>query len=434
MEAVVKEHTVESMMKPEKASSARGTIQRMVAWLMRSDLLTLKQAIESALTEEFLDRSDLLRIYDQIMCDPNLKSQWNTRKIKTLSRNWYFKKGDESKPNEEITEMFDKPWFYEFMDQALDSIAYGFSLIEMPVWDREKKEFVRYMSKDNYMDAVTCFPRRHVKPEKGIIVVQETDQNGRSFLTGRFSDQLIFIGSSTDLGFLVDVAAVVLIKNRTLSNWGEFAEVFGQDLLVAYTDAQGDALTALETSMKNLASQPRFTADPDTTEIKTIGNPRRDAKDVYESLVDKCDAQVNKRILGQDVITNNTGQVVGEVGENVSNLYGEMDAKFIRYVINHKLLPFMKEKGIDVNGTFHWDMSEKLSLAELSELYVSITKIGAILPKELIEKTFGVMIEKMVPPYFNRVQTEEGETEPGDPEKKGEGHGKKQPTGTPPKK
>lgn len=430
--AKITEHEVKMEAAP-KVASAQHTVQRMVGWLMRADLLTLKSAIESALSQEIIDRSDLYRIYEECMRDANLKSQWNTRKIKTLSRNWYFKKEGEKVPNDELTEMFDKPWFYAFMDKALDSIAWGFSLIEMAAWDNKKQEFTRYMSKDNYMDAVVDFPRRHVKPEKAIIVEQERDKEGKSFLTGRFSDQLIFIGSTTDLGFLVDVAAAVLIKTRTLSNWGEFAEVFGQDLLVAYTDAQGDALDKLTSSLKNLGSQPRFTADPDTTEIKTVGNPRRDAKDVYEGLADKCDGYVNKRILGQDVITNNTGQVVGEVGENVSNLYGEMDAKFMRYIVNNELIPFMEKKGITVPGKFYWDLSEKLSLDELAELYVKLTKIGYWFSLEEIEKTFGVSGGERVAPYFNRVQTEEGETEPGDPEKEGGDHGKKQPTGDPPK-
>ena len=393
---------------------------------LRADLLTLMTGLNEAENDGRWDREVIHGVFRKVWRDPIVKSHWNTRKIKTLTRPFFMKNGDGSE-NKEMTKLLKKPWFFEFLSQALDAHAWGFSLIELAAWDEKKMEFVPFIDSEGRMrDAVGEFPRDYVKPELGIMVQQPSDVEGDSFLDGEFSDQLIFIGKAHDLGFLVDVAAIVLIKQRTMSNWGEFAEVFGQDLLVAYSDAQGTARQALEEALKKLGSAGRMIADPETDEIKTVGNARRDAQDVYKELINLIDNSVAKRLFGQDVITNNTGKVVGTVGENVSNLYGQMDAIWLEWVVNRHLIPFMKDKGIKVDGTFEWDISEKLSLLEKMEKDVGVTKMGYWMGQEYIERTYGVDGGERVPPYFNRVQTEEGETEP---------HEKKNgPTAKPPKK
>ena len=101
------------------------------------------------------------------MADPNLRAQWETRKIKTLTRDFAIKSKD-GQVNEEATEMLKKPWFYEFLTQAMDTKAWGFSVIEMANWDKVKQTFDRFLDKDgNVYDPVSVFPRDHVKPEVG---------------------------------------------------------------------------------------------------------------------------------------------------------------------------------------------------------------------------------------------------------------------------
>lgn len=390
----------------------------------RADLLTFVEALNAAEQIDRWDREYLHRIYRKVWRDPNLKAQWGTRKVKTLTRDFFVKVGGDV--NDELTKLLRKPWFYEFCGQALDSHMWGFSLIEMPYWDSEKKTFAPFMHKGRMYDAVIEFPRDHVKPELGIVVNSPSDTEGNSFVNGRYSDQLIFIGKSHDFGILVDVASMVLIKERTLANWGEFAEVFGQDLLVAYSDSTGEARRQLELSMKNLGSSGRMITDPNTDKIDNVGNARRDAQDIFKDLVDLIDSQIAKRLFGQDVISNNTGQVVGEVGENVSKLYGDMDARWLEYVINEVLFRHMEKRGIKdfAGATFEWDNTEKLSMLEKIEKDIGVTKMGIWLDEDYMKRVYGVEGER-VAPYFNRVQTEEGETEPSDPSKKGNNDGRK---------
>jgi hypothetical protein len=63
-------------------------------------------------------------------------------------------------------------------------------------------------------------------------------------------------------------------------------------------------------------------------------------------------------------VTNNTGRVVGNTGENVANMYGAADSKKIENLVNGRLIPFLKTKGFNkFDGyEFRWDNTEKLSL------------------------------------------------------------------------
>ncbi len=400
--------------------SARAELVRLSPLLMRKDLKVFLDAINEAEIDGHWNRDQLLKVYKKVMYDPNLTSQWNTRKIKTLSRDFFLKDKDGG-VMEDATMELKKPWFYRFLSLAMDSKAYGFSLIELTNWNEERRAFMPYKGSDGRMyDDVTDFPREYVKPEIGHIVKQPNDAKGFSYTSGRFSDQLIFIGETHNFGFLVDVAAMVLIKDRTIANWGEFAEVFGQDLLVAYSDSTGDARIKLKAALQGLGSSGRMIADPETDKVETVGSTRRDAHDVFKELIITIDGQVDKRIFGQNVVSNNTGQVVGKTGENVSNLYGEDDARWLAYIINDVLFPFMADRNISMVGRFWWDTTEKLSLKEKHEKDIAVTKMGFWLSEEYIKRTYGVD-GVPVAPYFNRVQTEEGEHEPT------------QPTSTPPK-
>ena len=394
-----------------KSKSTQSAIVKQSKMQMRADLQTLKNAIDDAETLGSWNRESLHRIFEEVVKDPNLRAQWETRKIKTLTRDFAIKNGDTI--NEEATKMFKKPWFKEFLSQAMDSKAWGFSVIEMANWDQERKTFDRFFDKDgNVYDPVSSFPRDYVKPEVGQIVETPGDVEGWDFLKGRLSKQLIFIGKVHDFGFLIDVAAMVLIKNRTIANWGAFAEVFGQDIIVAYSDAQGDARTKLETTLKSLGSGAKAIFDPDSDKLETVGQQRRDAHDVYKELMEYIDGQVAKRMFGQDVITNNTGRVVGTVGENVANLYGDEDAKWLTHIVNDVLIPFMKDLGIEIEGEFEWNVSEKLTLKEKADLDLIVTKMGFWPDGDYLARTYDIEGES-VEPFFNRIQQDDGKDDGG---------------------
>lgn len=129
--------------------------------------------------------------------------------------------------------------------------------------------------------------------------------------------------------------------------------------------------------------------------IEYIGSQRTDAFRVYHEMVNYIDEQVSKLIFGQDVVSNNTGQVVGKVGENLSNMYGDSDGVFIERLVNGQLFDLMKGLGVNLSGvTFKWDTTEKVPLAQKSEIDLRISQMGYKPTKEYIQNTYGTEVDE----------------------------------------
>ena len=127
------------------------------------------------------------------------------------------------------------------------------------------------------------------------------------------------------------------------------------------------------------------------------GTSKSDAFKVYNELIRYVDEQTSKIIFGQDVVSNNTGQVVGKTGENIAKLYGNSDAKFIRSVVNGSLLPFLTRIGIaDFSGViFEYDTSEELTLDERADIDLKIAQMGMKHSEVYINDTYGTDVQEV---------------------------------------
>jgi phage gp29-like protein len=192
---------------------------------------------------------------------------------------------------------------------------------------------------------------------------------------------------------MLSLVKYILFKDNCLGNWSEWAEVFGMDIRVGKTSAEGDARNKFLNAIKMMGSAGYGVIDSED-ELNFLGTPRTDAYQVYDKLIQYIDTQISKRIFGQDVVTNNTGRIVGTVGENVSNLYGTSDAKFVARVINdHCLEKFTNLKiGAFKGMRFEWDVSEKLSLVDNAAVDLQISQMGFNIDPEYIEEKYGTVL------------------------------------------
>ena len=138
---------------------------------------------------------------------------------------------------------------------------------------------------------------------------------------------------------------------------------------------------------------------------------RQDAYKVYESFLEYIDARIAKLIFGQDVVTNNTGRVVGKVGEEISNMYGDADAKFIEWTVNTQLIPFMAKHGAEVDGiTFKYDTTEKIKLTERAKVDKAIADMGWKHSQEYLVRTYGVELDEFTGVPFSGREGQENNT------------------------
>jgi len=298
------------------------------------DLSTLKLAIEISNNTENYNRYDLHNIYRRVMKDPEFSGQWNTRVLKTQDKEFVIESID-GKENKVARKIFEAPWFHKWIEQVLEIRLWGYSLIEFGPWEDNK--FVPYIdTMGKYHAAVEVVDRDYVKPEFGMIVPEYGDgrENGISYFSNRWNNRLMFVGGyNKTYDILYKSSAYMLMKENALGNWSEWAEVFAMDMRVGKTAAQGNSRSEFITMLRDMGSNGYAVIDEEDM-IDYVGVNRQDAYKVYESFLEYIDARIAKLIFGQDVVTNNTGRVVGKVGEEISNLYGDADAKYIQWMVN----------------------------------------------------------------------------------------------------
>lgn len=384
---------ISNLLKPvEQKKSIQDSFSERQIFRQFEDLKELEDAIATAQNIHNPQRVDLHRILDRIEQDPHLDAQWQTRKMKTVEREFMIVDANEEK-NDDLTDLFNQSWFFEFMHLALDSFKRGYELISFGRWNGSTFLPIRD-GKGKLHKPVSRIPYRHVQPEFGELLKNDTDYRGLDVFSPPLNKQTLFIGKPDDWGFLFKCAEYVLIKHNAILNWSEWAEIFAHDVRIGKTDAEGAQRNRFVQSLKKMGSAGYGVFNRED-EIEYIGTSRQDAFQVYKELLDYIDKNISEVIFGQNVVMNQTGRVLGTAAENITDLYGEHDAKFLQFTINSELLPKLRNMGVPIPDAFRfkWDTSESLSLKERAEIDSKIALMGKTLTNEYLEDTYGVELE-----------------------------------------
>ncbi len=373
--------------------SAVGSINDRQIFRNAKDIRSFEIAVTESQSQTY-DREELHEIYRQIVLeDTAVVANWTMRKMKVLKRGFgIFKKGDEVK-DDDMTALFFKTWFFDFLAAAMETKAWGFVCIELIAWNKEMQEFERWRDKEGFIyNPVQVINHDFVKPETGQVVTESSLLKGIDIFSR--PDQLIFCGDD-EHGFLYKLAKPTLFKQNAIANWSEWISVFGMDTTIVKSDAEGSELTKLIQTLRSIGSNRMGVLDKED-EYTTVGAKNTDAFNVFKEMMKYQDEGIAKIIFGQDVISNNTGQVVGNVGENVANDFSMADAKFLEYTVNNKLFPLMTRAGYLDLSDFEFRYDDKMSLREMkerAEVDEAVTRMGFTHDVDQINERYGVNVE-----------------------------------------
>lgn len=349
--------------------------------LTRKDIAWWRSAWQRAISAENPRRLALLDLYTDALVDGHLSGAIEQRKSKTLSRP--FKIVDSSgEEAEEASKLFEREWFHDFLDYALDATYFGHSLIELGdvVRDDQGMSFA----------TVTLIPRKHVIPEFGVVLREPTDDinKGISYRYGDFARWVIEVGKPHDLGLLLKCAPYYISKKNMGAFWDTFGEIFGMPMRVANTTATNKAdLDEIECIMASMGAAS-YGVFPEGTTISFEETNRGDAYNVYDKRLERCDREISKIILGQTMtIDDGSSLSQSEVHLEIFDKICAKDARRLAYIINDRLLPMMVASGFPVKGLrFEWDNTDKMTEAEMREEERSILQYYRIDPTYFANK------------------------------------------------
>ena len=305
--------------------------------------------------------------------------------------------------NEDLRELFETPWFKQWMRLSLEGIYYGNSLIELgPVITVEDKPV---------FSSVSLIPRTHVVPEHGVIITSENDtwQSGYDYRNGPVSWWVTEAGGTHDLGLYLKCALHTIPKKNMSSFWDMFGEIFGIPLRIGTTTSRDPKeFDRLERLLRNMGAAS-YGLFPEGTTIDIKESTRGDAYNVYDRRIERCNSEISKAVLTQTMTVDNGASLSqSKVHENMLDNLINKDADMIKDLVNWQLIPRMVKHGFPVKGyRFDWDDSVTYTPEQQVAYETMVMNHYEVDPKYIVNKYQIPVItrkdrkEQLVKPFFD---------------------------------
>lgn len=337
--------------KMKKYASIIMELQRAAESFVKNDVGVWRHAWQQAVDPRNPDRRKLYDIYRDAMIDSHLSGCIQQRVGFVMSRSFKLVNAD-GVADTDAAKLFDRAWFKDLCRLCLESIWYGHSLVELGdiVSDNDGRPA---------FSSVKLIPRRHVIPEKGVVVTRlgASAASGIPYREKPDADWLIEAGRPDDLGLLLKAALHTIPKKHAMSFWDCFAEIFGMPWRIARTSTRDPKeFRRIQDMIYDAGANQGIVTGADT-EIQLVESGKGDAFNVYDKRIDRANSELSKLVIGQ-TMTIEDGSSLSQSQTHLRvflNLV-ESDRDMLRDIINNQLIPRMVLHGFPVAGLrFEWD-------------------------------------------------------------------------------
>lgn len=333
---IPKTKVIENNLSPKpRKRSFRYRINRQWQPRVKLEMKRWRGAVEIAEDPMRPRREELYGLYHSASEDEHYLAQLRTAQKTVLLSDFNLHKN--GKPANELKELFEKPWFRQFVKIAVDTEFWGHSLIEFSPRRNDQGEF----------ENLVLIPREHVRPESGEVVLNIHDEKGIPFRKPSISKHLIELGESDDLGLLKIISKVAIKKDYSLNDWDRKNEKYGTPFLVVKTRT---------TDKKELDERAEMAANfgsnswgifDDMDEIELLES--KHVANGHLSFLDRAkyaDEKISQLVNGQTGTSEQKAYVgSAEVHERILNDYTLERLDKIQSWINFCLVPFLITNG-----------------------------------------------------------------------------------------
>lgn len=296
----------------------------------------LKQARLMAKDTEFPSRLNLLYICEEILEDSHLFTVLESINDKVTGSPFAIV-DENDEIQKDLTDLFERNWFEEYMTGYGEVELYGTTIMEF-------QEFVKSINKlvEWEIGSVDVFPREHVIPEKGWIVLDPMAWvKGIPYREEPWNTYLIEIGKPKDLGKISKAARNVIVKNFADTDWNQHSEKWGKPKLKIKTQmSDKDSLDTTEKNAQEFGRNSYIIGDTDDEIDVLFQNGTGEAHHIYLDNIKYRDEANSKLFTGQTGIMD-TKAWVGSVkaGENMLNERVEARMRRFQRHANAVLIP-----------------------------------------------------------------------------------------------
>jgi phage gp29-like protein len=308
-------------------------------------------------------KKGLQDIYTYAMLDTHLSAVIDQRKSKVLGEKFgIYSKGtiDDNK-----TDLLSKKWFNDFVGAVLDSKFYGYNCIELQDLVSGQIQSIKTINRGNVIPELKSVLRNPYNPYQGFA------------LEGRPDEDYYILVDTGNLGILNKIVPLTILKRVTLSYWGEHTETFSTPIAVLKTENK-DKLDSFNQQLTNFVRNRKIIISNEDN-FQVIANGNGDVFQIYRQLIEQCNAEISKAIIGQTMTTDNgSSKSQAEVHENVLEEISEGDREFVENIVNDLLIPKLINLGyaFGKDDKFRYVVREKRSYADKLETIKTLKENG----------------------------------------------------------
>lgn len=325
----------------------------------------------------------LQEMFESLMFDAHLQSQVSLRKNKTLGLPWRLLQGEKELDTQEFNDTIKA-----FIEQSLDSLYYGYSIVLLNTAD----------------GSVTPIDRRNIDPRNHLLYdnpllgsalpYRELPEYGKTLLEFNHGDN----------GLLVQAAPHVLFKRFAQSCWSELCEIYGMPPRYIKTNTNDKELVQkYEQALANIGSGASYVLDLD--DEMGFASTNATNGEVYANLINLCKSEISLLICGA-MVGQDTAYGSNAKEQSSQDLLQDIidaDKEYVTNHINGVVLPALEALGLPQNCTFEFIQQE-----DNSELFAQTIQAAAYfdIDPEWFKEKFGIEVTAAKQAGFGLKQNE----------------------------
>lgn len=356
--------------------------------MQRQTLKEWTAAIMGATDPENPDKTGLQALYKNLMLDNHLTSIIDSR-ILFCQRSPFKIVNEKGEENTDLSRLFERTWFEEFVGLVLMKRFEGCKLIELYDINPETKELA----------TVDEIPMSYFLPQKGLITKSPGDNTGWQYKEGALQPFYIQVGKDKEIGMLAQMAPIILAKKLGFGSWLDYVEKYGVPALFITTDREDDTrLKELFEAASNFKGNGFMVGRGQ--EKFEIGKADGGNPDNFDKLIERANGEMSKRILGGSGLTDEKSFVgSSEIQFRLAKDRFESDKLLVKNIINEQLFPRLQKispvYSVLKGHYFDWDNTETQTPKEVAEMVSILSNSFELDPEEISQKTgFTILGQK----------------------------------------
>lgn len=359
-------------------------IQKITKYRERQDIKKWRRALQRAENPRMPDREQLMKTYDDVMIDCHINGIIESY-IKIVESTKFSILDGNGESSDDLKKIFLKKWFAKYVKYIIESLFYGYSLIQF------------CDITNNTFNDVKLVDRAYVIPEWEVIKTSSSPitspSQGISWNLPPYNKWTIMVDTGT-LGLLNIASPHAIAKKNLFNSAWEYADIFGMPIRMGHTNMDDPQRREnMENMLENMGSFAWGSFDLDD-KLELVEGNKTDVFKVFLEPINTSNREISKAFAGQTMMfEDGSSYSQSQVHEDLFEIFLKSMLTKVGYNVNEMLIPFMALHGmISTEATFKWQVEERLKTMEKKQIIADLSPYYTFTP-EFVSDYLNIEVE-----------------------------------------